>query len=133
MVKVGVVEIYDVGACAFAFLGAGMRAHCRPSVGDHWFEFHIEEETENDLDFAKELLLRASDLANRTPMMEIKYMARCCGIGQLLTMRNGGDECFDCGAKRERKSAGECYWRVPDSQKMLHDWVDGPIRHGDAS
>ena len=101
------VEIYDVSAVAFACLGANLEARF-VSGGEPWLEVQIDTEDEG---FAQDLLERSIGVANSTPMLEIKAMAACCGLGALLDQ--GEEVCPRCGSHRLPKVTGEPAWRVP--------------------
>lgn len=101
------VEIYDVSAVAFACLGAALEASF-VSGGEPWLDVHIDTD---DAGFVQDLLERAIGVANSTPMLEIKAMAACCGLGALLD--RGEDVCPTCGSHRLSKATGEPAWRVP--------------------
>jgi rRNA maturation endonuclease Nob1 len=105
--KIHKVEQYDVSAIAFACLGAGLDVHFHGGNG-HWLEAHLLTDDEG---YARDLVKRAIGVANSTPMLEIKTMAECCGLGARLDPEE--DVCPLCGSHRLPKATGEPAWRVP--------------------
>lgn len=116
------IEVFDVSAVAFALLGARIEYEIRPAHGTtHWFEVFVEGD---DDPFVISLIERAVGAANSTPMLEIKYMASCCGLGRTL---QDCDLCSYCGAHKVTKKTGEPPWRVPEQRsEPVGFWTSSP-------
>jgi len=124
---VGAVEAFDVSAVAFAFLGAKLRYKFEKKSDSAWFDVYVRiEKTRHYLVMqSQNLLLRAQGVANRTPLLEVKHMASCCGLGLYLCWSDP-EVCPYCGAHQTPKKTGEPPWRIP--KKVMEAAIVQPVK-----
>ncbi len=113
-VRVGKVEMYDVSAVAFALLGTGYDVTFESATTVAWLDVYVQTWSDDHADRierAKDIITRAIGVSNRTPMIEIKKMAECCGLGHYCTEIE--PVCDRCNSHLTPRKTGEPPWRLP--------------------
>lgn len=100
------VEIYDLSALAMTCKEASVEL--RVSGQGHWFDVQLED---RDEEFMKSLVERVIGVSNILSLVDIGYMASCCGLGYRL--QDGEEVCAICGAHKKPRKSGDPPWRVP--------------------